>query len=90
MYTTQKNSQIITQEFSNFITSSKRSPLKVESDRGSEWYNSTFQSLLKSKNVHHYSRYTDKGPSIAERVSTTKRKFFEKTNIFSRKRCLVK
>ena len=62
-----KYSQTITNEFSNILTTSKRKPLKIESDRGSEFYNSIFQNFLESKNIHHYSRYTDKGPSIAER-----------------------
>ena len=40
---------------------------------------------MKSKNIHHYSRYTDKGPSIAERVIRTirnllKKPVFEKGN----------
>ena len=78
-----KNSQTITNEFSNILTKSKRKPLKIESDRGAEFYNSIFQNFLKSKNIHHYSRYTDKGPSIAERVIRTarnllKRPVFEK------------
>ena len=73
-----KYSQTITEEFSNIITKSKRKPLKIESDRGEEWYNSIFQNLLKSKNIHHYSRYTDKGPSIAERVIRTVRNLLKK------------
>ena len=80
-----KYSQTITNEFSNIITTSKRKPLKLESDRGAEFYNSTFQNFLKSKNIHHYSRYKDKGPSIAERVIRTirnllKKPVFEKGN----------
>ena len=80
-----KYSQTITNEFSNILTSSKRKPLKIESDRGTEFYNSIFQNFLKSKNIHHYSRYTDKGPSIAERVIRTirnllKKPVFEKGN----------
>ena len=80
-----KYSQTITNEFSNIITTSKRKPLKLESDRGTEFYNSIFQNFPKSKNIHHYSRYTDKGPSIAERVIKTirnllKKPVFEKGN----------
>ena len=74
-----KNSQAITNEFSNNITSSKRSPLKSESDRGKEWFNSIVQSFLKSKNIQHYSRFTDNGPSIAERVLRTVRNLLKKT-----------
>ena len=80
-----KNSQTITNEFSNILSTSKRKPIKIESDRGSEFYNSIFQNFLKSKNIQHYSRYTDKGPSIAERVIRTirnllKKPVFEKGN----------
>ena len=80
-----KYSQTITNEFSIILTTSKRKPLKLESDRGTEFYNSIFQNFLKSKNIQHYSRYTDKGPSIAERVIRTirnllKKPVFEKGN----------
>ena len=80
-----KYSQTITNEFSNILTTSKRKPLKVESDRGTEFYDGIFQNFLKSKNIQHYSRYTDKGPSIAERVIRTirnllKKPVFEKGN----------
>ena len=44
-----KNSQTITQEFSNILTTSKRKPVKLESNKGSEIYNSIFQNFLKSK-----------------------------------------
>ena len=33
---------------------------------------------MKSKNIHHYSRFTDKGPSIAERVIRTIRNLLTK------------
>ena len=73
-----KYSQTITNEFSKILTTSKRKPLKIESDRGIEFYNSIFQNFLKLKNIHHYSRFTDKGPSIAERVIRTVRNFSKK------------
>ena len=73
-----KYSQTITNDFSNILSTSKRKPLKIESDRGAEFYNSIFQNLLESKNIHHYSRFTDKGPSIAERVIRTIRNLLKK------------
>ena len=73
-----KNSKTITDEFSNVLSKPKRRPLKLESDRGSEWYNSIFQNFLRSKNIHHYSRFSDKGPSIAERVIRTVRNLLKK------------
>ena len=75
---TNKYSQTITNEFSNILSTSKRKPIKIESDRGTEFYNSIFKNFLKSKNIQHYSRYTDKGPSIAERVIRTLRNLLKK------------
>ena len=73
-----KFGQTITNDFSNNLTTSKRKPHKIESDRGGEFYGSIFQNFLKSKNIHHYSRYTDKGPSIVERVIKTTRNLLKK------------
>ena len=73
-----KYSQNITNEFSNILTTSRRKRLKIESDRGTEFYNSIIHNFLKSKNNHHYSRFTDKGPSIAERVIRTVRNLLKK------------
>ena len=73
-----KKSQTITNEFMNILSTSKRKPLKLESDRGAEWYNSIFQNFLMAKNIHHYSRFTDKGPNLAERVIRTKRNLIKK------------
>ena len=80
-----KYSQTITNEFSNIITTSKRKPLKIESNRGSEFYNSIFQNFLKAKNKHLYSRFTDKGPSIAERFIRTIRNILKKP-VFEKRR----
>ena len=80
-----KCSKAKTHVFSNVLTTSKRSPIKLEWDRGSEWFNSIFQSFLKSKNIQHYSRLADKSHSIAERGIRTirnllKKPVFEKGN----------
>ena len=71
-------SQTITNEFSKIITTSKRKPLKIESDRGTEFHNIIFQNFLRSKNIHRFSRFTDKGPSIAEPVIRTIPNLFKK------------
>ena len=78
VYLLKIKSQTITNEFSNILSTSKRSPVKLESDRGKEWYKSVFQTFLRSKNIQHYSRYRDKGPSIAERVIRTLRNLLKK------------
>ena len=77
-YTIKKNSKTITDEFSNILSSSKRKPPKLESDRGIEFYISIFQNFLKLNNIHHYSRFIDKGPSIAESVIRTLRNLLKK------------
>ena len=41
-----------------------------------------FQNFLKLKSIHHYSRFTDKGPSIAEKIIRTVRNLLKKL-IFS-------
>ena len=61
-------SQKITQECSNILATSKRSPLKIESDRGAVFYDTIFQNFWKSKNIRHFSRFTDKDSSSVERV----------------------
>ena len=64
-----KNAQIITNEFSKTLTSSNRGPLKK---RAIEVRNSMvlfFKTFCKGKNRPHYSRFTDKEPSITERVN---------------------
>ena len=73
-----KYNQTITDEFSNILTTSKRKPRKIESDGGTEFYNNIFQNFLKAKFIQHYSRFTDKGPSIAERVFRTIRNLLKK------------
>ena len=73
-----KNSQTITNEISNILSTSKRSPIKLESDRGADFYESILKNFLKRKNIHHLSRFTDKDPSIAERVKRTVRNLIKK------------
>ena len=73
-----KHGKLITQEISNVLTTSNRKPLKIESDRGSELCNNKFQNFLKVKNIHHYYRFTDKGPSLAEGVTGTLRNLLKK------------
>ena len=73
-----KYSKTTADEFSNILSSSKRSPLKIESNRGAEFYNSIFVSFLQSKYIQRYSRFKDKGPSIAERVIRTVRSLNKK------------
>ena len=81
-----KNSQTITGESSNTLTKSKRKPFKVKNDVGGDFCTFTFQNFLKSKNIQHYPRFTDKEPSIAERVTRTILNLLKKACIRNKKR----
>ena len=72
-----KYGETITKEFSKVLSASKRKLLKLESHRGKEWYISIFQNFLKSEKIQHYSRYTVKSPSIAERAIRSIRNLLE-------------
>ena len=72
-----KNSQTITIEFSNNLTTSKQSG-KIENNRGLEFHNNIFQNFLKAENKQQYSSFTDKDPGVAERVKRTVRNFLKK------------
>ena len=62
-----KNTPIITNEFSNILTSSNECLKK--SGRGKAFYKSICQNFLTSKNIHHVSKFTDKEHRIAEGVN---------------------
>ena len=75
--------ETIGKNFSRTPSTSKRKPLKLVSDRGKEWYNSVFQNFLNFENIHHYSRFTDKGPSIAEKVIRIVRNLLKKAVFYA-------
>ena len=78
-----KNAQTIKDSFENILINSKRKPNLVESDRGKEFYNNTFQDFLNKNNIKLYSRNSSYGAVFAERFNRTirgllKRPVFEK------------
>ena len=78
-----KNAQTIKDSFENILTSSKRSPNLIETDRGKEFYNNIFQDFLIKNNIKLYSRNSSLGVVFAERFNRTirdllKRPVFEK------------
>lgn len=47
-------------------------PMKhLQTDKGTEFYNSRIKSLLTSYNINHYSTFSDKKASIVERLNRT-------------------
>jgi hypothetical protein len=64
-----KTSQTITDTFSNIFK--KTIPSKLWVDRGSEFYNKTFEKLLKSNDIVMYSTYSNNKSVVIERFNRT-------------------
>ena len=73
-----KNAQTIKDSFENILISSKRKPNLIESDRGKEFYNNTFQDFLNKNNIKLYSRNSSYGAVFAERFNRTIRDLLKK------------
>ena len=73
-----KNAITIKNSFENILTSSKRKPNLVESDRGKEFYNNIFQDFLNKNNIRLYSRNSSYGAVFAERFNRTIRDLLKK------------
>ena len=67
------NAQTKKDIFGSISTSSKRKPNLLESDRGKEFYNNTFQKFLNISTINHYSRNTSIGSVFAELLHHTVR-----------------
>ena len=80
-----KNAQTIKDSFENILINSKRKPNLIETDRGKEFYNNTFQDFLNKNTIKLYSRNSSYGAVFAERYNLTirnvlKRPVFEKVD----------
>ena len=73
-----KNAQTIKNSFENILTSSKRKPNLIETDRGKEFYNNIFQDFLNKNDIKLYSRNTSLGAVFAERFNRTIRDLLKK------------
>ena len=73
-----KNAQTIKDSFENILINSKKSPNLIETDRGKEFYNKTFQDFLNKNNIKHYSRNSSYGAVFAERFNRTTRNLLKK------------
>ena len=62
----------MTKTFKKILKRAKgRKPTNLQSDDGKEFYNSTFQTLLKQKDIHHFSTSGDTKASIVEHFNST-------------------
>ena len=73
-----KNAQTIKDSFENILTSFKRKPNLIETDRGKEFYNNIFQEFLNKINIKLYSRNSSYGAVFAERFNRTIRDLLKK------------
>lgn len=48
-----------------------RKPINLQTDDGKEFYNKTFQDLMKQKGIHHFSTRGDTKSSVVERFNRT-------------------
>ena len=66
-----KTGKSTTAAFKNLLETSRRKPLKIWSDRGKEFYNTTFLHYLKEQNIQIYSTNSDLKAVFVERFNRT-------------------
>lgn len=77
----QKNKEQVTKAFEKIVELG-RIPLNLQTDRGTEFYNEKFKHLMKKYKINHYSTFSTKKASIAERViRTLKNKLFKQFSL---------
>ena len=66
-----KSGKSTTTAIKNLIEKEKRKPHKIWSDRGKEFYNTTFLHYLKEQNIQNYSTHSDLKAVFVERFNRT-------------------
>ena len=66
-----KSGKSTTAAFKNLLETSKRKPHKIWSDRGKEFYNTTFLHYLREQNIQIYSTNSDLKAVFVERFNRT-------------------
>ena len=67
-----KTGQAVTDVFEKILKGSGgRKPINLQTDDGKEFYNKTFQALMKHKGIHHFSTSGDTKASVVERFNRT-------------------
>lgn len=73
-----KNKFEVSRAFEHILLSSRQNPVNLQTDKGSEFYNNTFQTLMRTYNINHYSSFSTKKASIVERlIKTLKNKLYK-------------
>lgn len=65
-----KNKDVVCNAFKS-ILKNERVPKNLQTDLGTEFYNDKFKKLMQTYNINHYSTYSTKKASIAERLIRT-------------------
>ena len=65
-----KSGKDVAEAFDSALRQGRR-PKNLHVDMGKEFYNSTFESLMKKNNIHMYSSFSNKKASICERFNRT-------------------
>ena len=80
-----KKGVTITNAFQKILDSSKRKPIKIWVDQGSEFYNNVFKKWLKHNDISMYSTYNEGKSVAAERfIKTLKNKISEHMTAISK------
>ena len=65
-----KTGQAVTEAFEKILKQGRR-PIQLQTDDGKEYYNKTFQNLMKRYDIHHFSTSGDTKASVVERFNRT-------------------
>ena len=67
-----KTGKAVTEAMTKILKrSGGRRPINLQTDDGKEFYNKTFQALMKQKGIHHFSTSGDTKASVVERFNRT-------------------
>ena len=66
-----KTGKAVTDAFEKILKTGGRKPINLQTDDGKEFYNKTFQELMKRKDIHHFSTSGDSKASVVERFNRT-------------------
>lgn len=66
-----KEKSCVANAMQEILANSLRNPKHLQTDLGKEFYNNTFEKLMKKYNINHYSTFSVKKASIVERVIRT-------------------
>lgn len=78
----QKNKEIMSKKFQEFLSIIGRIPKNFQTDMGKEFYNDKFKTMMKEFSINHYSTYSTKKASIVERfIRTLKNKLYKEFSL---------